>query len=132
MTSTSLLAGANAITELLHSVGPVKVLSSCVGVLSLMALVKYRGAIRRRVKQIQEESWLFGAGVTMERVVEGSATIAEDGVFSDLRLLEMNPEFQAKCQQEGQPVISLGTYMAQLRLKDFPRQSLWKKHRNRN
>ena len=101
---------------------PIKTLSSVVGVVGFLALLQYRGAIRRRLKLVKEESWLFGAGVTMERIPtskikEGSET---SGVFSDLRLLELNSDFLRAQEANGWSLMTLGEYMTSLRPKQLP------------
>ena len=127
--STS-LASSN-IPELISSIGPVKAIGSFLGVFSLLAILKYRNAIQKRYRQLREESWLFGAGVTMERMVDMSdedmtatkmSSSRTSGVFQNLKLMELNADFQAKCRREGHQVISLGDYMSQLRPKGLPKQ----------
>ena len=141
--ATSLAAAGSNLPEFITSIGPVKAIGSFVGFFSLLALLKYKNAIARRIRQVREESWIFGAGVTMERividhggdVVEGGddkTTLLQSGnnnnkakasgVFQDLSLMELDPDFRAKSQKEGHKVISLGEYMAQLRPKGLPKQ----------
>jgi hypothetical protein len=121
-------AVASTVTE--H---PIKTLGSVAGILGLLALWRYQGAIRRRIKMVREESWIFGAGVTMERTptkeiqqrarkreldsVEATAA----GVFSNLRLLELNPDFRRRQEEEGWSLLTLGEYMSSLRPKQLPK-----------
>ena len=119
------LASSN-IPELISSIGPVKAIGSFIGVFSLLTIFKYRNAIQKRYRQLREESWLFGAGVTMERVDmsndEDAKRLASTGVFQNLKLMELNPEFEAKSKAKGQQVISLGDYMSELRPKGLPKR----------
>ncbi|CAJ1939011.1 unnamed protein product [Cylindrotheca closterium] len=81
----------------------------------LIVYWKYRGAIRRRLKQVKEESWLFGVGVTIVRGEPNQAT----NIFPNLVLLQINPSFQ-----EAHPdwkLVSLGDYLSTLRPKQLPK-----------
>lgn len=113
--------GGSHFPEFITNMGPVKAVGSLVGVVSLSALLRYRNAIKRRIRLVREESWIFGAGVTMERI-DVDHKEAPRGVFQNLQLLEMNPEFAANSKKEGYQLISLGDYMASLRPKELPRQ----------
>ena len=114
---------------------PFQSLGSIAGILGLLALFQYRGAIQKRLKMVKEESWIFGAGVTMERLPtaevlekkrlhstskeQDESTGAIGGVFQDLRLLELNPEF-ARNYQSGlllSSLLTLGDYMSSLKPK---------------
>jgi hypothetical protein len=90
-----------AATAIAH---PAKTIGSIVGILGLIAYWQYQDAIRRRLKQLKEESWIFGAGVTMARLptsdarrssaLTATARVPDDGsLFPALRLLELNPDF---------------------------------------
>ena len=90
---------------------------------------KYRGAIQHRLKSLKE-SWIFGAGVTMERIYttstadnreKGNEMVCQSDLFANLRLLELNPDFKKDCQQKGWRVYSLGDYLSSLRPKQLPR-----------
>ena len=73
----------------------------------------YRRDISYRLKLLREESWLFGAGVTMERVDIGGLD-ADSKMFANLKLLELNPDFVKDCEAKGWTVYSLGDYMSSL------------------
>lgn len=51
---------------------------------------------------------------------EDSKKLQSTAVFQNLKLMELNPEFEANCRAKGQQVISLGDYMSQLRPKNLP------------
>jgi hypothetical protein len=97
---------------------PLKVVGPVVGLMSILAFFRYRGAIRKRLKQVKEESWIFGAGVTMERVEEPQES---EDIFSNLRLLELTPEFVAN-EKGSMRMMSLGDYMSSLRPKQMPKK----------
>lgn len=79
----------------------------------------YRREIRERLRLLTD-SWIFGAGVTMERVETGG--MAKDStMFANLNLLELNPDFVADCQEKEWSVYSLGDYLSTLRPKQLPK-----------
>ena len=119
--ATSLGGGSGILPEYIASMGPIKAVGSLAGIFSLVALLRYRNAIKRRIRLVREESWIFGAGVTMERV-DLDHKEAPKGVFRNLQLMEMNPEFAANAKKEGHQLISLGDYMASLRPKGLPKK----------
>lgn len=96
---------------------PVTSLGSVLGILSILALLKYRGAIQRQLEILKQESWLFGAGVTMERCqdTDDEHTTTNSLVFEDLNLLKLNEEFIEECKQEGWKLTTLGDYLSTLR-----------------
>jgi len=112
---------------------PFQSLGSIAGILGLLALFQYRGAIQKRLKMVKEESWIFGAGVTMERLPtaevlekrrlktmskeQDETTEANGGVFQDLRLLELNPEFARNHQSGSSALLTLSDYMSSLKPK---------------
>ena len=105
---------------------PVASLSSVAGLLTLLALLQYRSAIVRRLKLMREESWLFGAGVSMERVPTAawrthSRQIKNAGLFADLALLELNPAFYRQATADGWSLMTLGDYLSSLRPKQWPK-----------
>ena len=92
----------------------------------MLAILQYRGAIRRRLKMLREESWLFGAGVTMERIPteelrRNKQQIKSSGLFSQLSLLELNPAFYEQATAEGWSLLTLGDYLSSLRPKQLPK-----------
>ncbi|CAJ1957013.1 unnamed protein product [Cylindrotheca closterium] len=112
--STTMVAG---VLDSFQSVvvSPGGIATSVVGLVSLIVYLKYQGAIRRRLKQINQESWLFGAGVTMVRGEPNQGT----NLFPNLQLLQINPSFQ-----EAHPdwkLVGLGDYLATLRPKQLPK-----------
>jgi hypothetical protein len=92
---------------------------------------KYRGAINYRLRLLREESWIFGVGVTMERVdterihchkdLPKTNEMTESDLFANLKLLELNPDFQKDCERKGWSVYSLGDYLSSLRPKQLPK-----------
>ncbi|KAL7561902.1 hypothetical protein ACA910_014275 [Epithemia clementina (nom. ined.)] len=107
---------------------PVEAAFPAICLLSILAGAAYwvhRGEIQRRWLLLTEESWIFGAGITMDRVPskEGGSTDGskEMTAFQNLKLLQLNPEFQAKCAADGWNVYSLGDYMSTLRPKQLPK-----------
>jgi len=104
---------------------PVTFTGSALAVLSLLAVLKYRGAIKRQLEILRQESWIFGAGVTMERIddnLKDDTTASQ--VFEDLNLLQLAPDFQKKCQQQGWKLTTLGDYLATLRPKGLVFQKI--------
>lgn len=103
---------------------PGGIFTSVLGIISLVVYFKYKGAIQRRLKQVKEESWLFGAGVTMTREEISSSTSNDSpaALFSHLELLQINPTFQKQYEAEDWKLISLGDYLATLRPKQLPKR----------
>lgn len=101
---------------------PLKLVAYALGVVSMFALFQYRGAINKRLQILREESLLFSAGVTMERVLDSDSNVMQNGVFQNLHLLELNPEFKRKSEEEGWKLLTLGDYMSQLRPKGLPKR----------
>lgn len=106
---TSLSSARGLIPDIVWN-HPLQTTSAAVGLVALWAILKYRGVIKQYLKLVQEESWLFGAGVRMERAVDESKAM-KSGAFGSLRLLELNPEFTQRYEQEGWQMYSLGDYM---------------------
>lgn len=105
---------------------PLASIGSVAGVVTLWAMWQYRGSIRRRLRYLREESWLFGAGVTMERVPTDElrrrkTNIKEEGLFAHLALLELNPTFARQAADEGWSLMTLGDYLSSLRPKQLPK-----------
>ena len=103
---------------------PVKVTGGVLGLLGILALLKYRGAIQRQLEILRQESWLFGAGVKMERVDTNEKRIdmTSNTVFGNLKLLQLDPEFQQTYEQQGWKLTTLGDYLSTLRHKGLPKQ----------
>lgn len=75
---------------------------------------------------IQEESWLFGAGVTMERIPtenlkQDKKAVRQSGLFANLALLELNPAFLEQAMNDSWSFMTLGDYLASLRPKQLPK-----------
>jgi hypothetical protein len=119
-TSTTALQMSSSIEGVVNDVlaAPVTVGAPILGLMAFIAYFKYRASIRKRLKKVQEESWLFGAGVTMERVADKDSKMTA-GIFQNLRLLELNPEFKEKYDCEWS-LLSLGDYLSSLRPKQLP------------
>jgi hypothetical protein len=98
----------------------VKFAAGSIFLLSLIALAKYKGAIKRRLQKLREESWLFGTGVSMERVLDKNDKIMTDGPFHNLRLLELNPEFMEQYGKDCRQFTTLGEYPSTLRPEGLP------------
>ncbi|CAJ1939009.1 unnamed protein product [Cylindrotheca closterium] len=118
--ATSATSPTTTIAKILQSLrsvvlSPGGIATSVVGLISLIIYLKYQGAIRRRLKQVKEESWLFGAGVTMVRGEPNQDT----NVFPNLKLLQVNPSFQ-KAHPEWK-FVGLGDYLSTLRPKQLPK-----------
>jgi hypothetical protein len=102
---------------------PVTSLGSVLGILSILALLKYRGAIQRQLEILKTESWLFGAGVTMERCDDDvDETNTSNRLFEELQLLQLSDEFADTYQQQGWKLTTLGEYLSSLR----PKGMIWK------
>ncbi|KAL3933107.1 MAG: hypothetical protein SGBAC_010540 [Bacillariaceae sp.] len=111
-TTRSMATAAESFQSVVTSPGGI--FTSVVGLISVIVYIRYQEAIRRRIRLIKDESWLFGAGVTMVRGEQGGAT----NLFPNLQLLEVNPEFQ-KAHPEYN-FVGLGEYMTTLRPKQLP------------
>uniref|UniRef100_A0A7S3L2K5 Uncharacterized protein n=1 Tax=Amphora coffeiformis TaxID=265554 RepID=A0A7S3L2K5_9STRA len=125
-TSTSLRALPEWIVDAATN-HPVASIGSIAGLVALLALLQYRGAIRKRLKLMREESWLFGAGVTMERIPtdewrKDKTLITNSGLFANMALLELNPDFQQQATAEGWSLMTLGDYLSSLRPKQLPKK----------
>ncbi|KAL3917344.1 MAG: hypothetical protein SGARI_007739, partial [Bacillariaceae sp.] len=105
---------------------------------------KYRGAIQNRLRLLKEESWIFGVGVTMERIdihhddeklllkdtkmmsstgaAAADSSSSSETMFANMNLLELNPDFQRDCERQGWNVYSLGDYLSSLRPKQLPKK----------
>jgi len=115
--STSALSGADGtLSDSLESMmtTPGGIVTSVVGVVSLVLYLKYQRAIRKRLQQVQDESWIFGAGVTMERAGDTDANL-----FPNLQFLNVNPSFVE--ENPDCPMTSLGDYLQSLRPKQLPK-----------
>lgn len=118
-TSSTAISTSSALLESVKSVltSPGGIVTSVVGIVSLVVYWRYQGAIRQRLKQVREESWLFGAGVTMVRGDANTTT----SIFPNLQLLQVNPEFQKAQAKKGWKIVGLGDYLSTLRPKQLPK-----------
>ena len=104
---------------------PFQTLGSVAGIFGILALLQYRGAIKKRLKMVKEESWIFGAGVTMERIPTAEIQKGDrddsssESMFQNLQLLELNPDFRK--QYPDWSLLTLGDYMSSLRPKQLPK-----------
>lgn len=108
----------SAAMEFLNNIKPTHVAVSVVVIIGTVYYLRYRNAIKRRIKQVEEESWIFGMGVTMERVKDPVLRRGTHG--RNYRILELNPTFRDKCEKNGWSIISLGEYMSSLQPKQLP------------
>ena len=129
--STSLASTgmSSGLIEFVADAGPVKTAGSILGIVSLLALMKYAGAIKRQLQILREESWIFGAGVRMERMPrqEGanqpSNEMMKNGAFQHLSLLELNQDFRDKYESDGDwRFLTLSDYLSQLRPRGLPKK----------
>lgn len=116
--NTSKLSTTSILLDSFKSVlaSPGGIATSVVGFVALLVYWRYQGAIRQRLKRVKEESWLFGAGVTM---VRGDVEDESHHLFPNLQFLQVNPEFE-----EAHPdwnFVALGDYLASLRPKQLPK-----------
>lgn len=110
----------NSIKSAISTVHPIAALAAIgVGGLTLFYL-RYRNAIKRRIKQVEEESWVFGMGISMERHTSKERDASSSTVFSNLRMLELTPSFRNKYSDDWS-LISLGEYLASLRPAPLPK-----------
>jgi hypothetical protein len=109
----------NSLINAVHH--PLAVLVAIAVGLVTMFYFRYQKAIQRRIKQVEEESWVFGMGITMTRNTskERDSSVSST-VFSKLRLLELNPSFRTKHKNDWN-MISLGEYLASLRPAPLPK-----------
>lgn len=89
-------------------------------------MLKYRGAIRKELQLLQNESWIFGNGVTMTRVVDDDekSEMMTNGAFQNLKLLELDPFFEQRLVDDDREwkLTTLGDYMSTLRPKALPKR----------
>jgi len=101
---------------------PVRFGATVLGIFALMLLLRYREAIRKRIQQLQKESWIFGAGLRMVRITDHSdKTVLSTGAFQNLNLLQLNDAFIERNKNHPDlPLTTLGDYMSTLRPKGLP------------
>ena len=108
------------ISSVMTSINPFAALAAIIVGTGTIFYLKYRRAIKRRIKQVEEESWVFGMGVTMERSTAKEQNPSSSAVFQNLRLLELSPSFRKKYGIQCS-LVSLGEYLSSLRPAPLPK-----------
>jgi hypothetical protein len=109
-------AAMDSIIDRITSIHPLVALATVAIIFLSVFYFKYRNAIARRIKQVEEESWVFGVGVTMQRTTNNNKDndlSSSSAIFSNLRLLELSPSFRTKYGNQWS-LVSLGEYMSSL------------------
>jgi hypothetical protein len=112
------MAAGHLAMEFLSNAKPTHVAVAVFVIVSTVYYRRYRKAIKQRIQQLEEESWIFGLGVTMERMKD---SVPRGGTsFRQYKLLELNPSLREKCTKDVSSILSLGEYMSSLQPKGIP------------